>query len=123
MRWNRFKKILILLVGLFLVVWLNHNHVTNWHFHITRLGAVVVHAHPYTNNTIPDTPFQKHQHNRFEYLFLSMVYYAIPLLALLLVLGFLFQFRLRNFILLPPPCIIQRVYYPVNLLRGPPDMQ
>lgn len=123
MRCNRYKKILFMLMGLFLVIWLNHNQATNWHFHITQLGAVVVHAHPYESNTFPDTPFQKHQHNRFEYLILSMIYYAIPLLVILLVLGLLFQFRLRNYILLPASGKIQCVIYPVNLLRGPPCVQ
>lgn len=116
----RYKKILFMLMSLFLVIWLNHNQVTNWHFHITRLGAVVVHAHPYESKTIPDTPFQKHQHNRFEYLFLSMVYYAIPLLIILLILSLLFQFRLRNFQALPSVGKLQRYYYPSHLLRGPP---
>ncbi len=120
MKWKWSKKIVLVLVSLFLIIWLNHNQTTNWHFHITSYGVVVVHAHPYKNNPISDTPFQKHQHNPFEFLFLSMVFNSLPLLLTLLILGFLFQFKLRSFVLLSGIGRIQCEFYPINFLRGPP---
>jgi hypothetical protein len=121
MEWIRSKKTVFVLISLFLVISLYHNQVTNWHFHYTNNGVVVIHSHPYRSNTIPDTPYQKHQHNSFEFLFLSLVFNAIPLILAFLVLGFICRSRLSNFLLLPAVGNMQCGYYRTFLSRGPPD--
>jgi hypothetical protein len=113
-------RIFFLLLGLPFYIWLYHNQITNWHYHVTDNGSLVKHAHPYKNNTIPGTPFQKHHHSSFEFLFLSLVYNAIPLLVTLLVLGLVLRNEARyiafNFATLNLP----HGFYRTLQLRGPP---
>jgi len=121
MVWKRSKKLIFILLSLILVVWLNHNQMTNWHFHVMNNGAMVVHAHPYESNTIPGTPFQEHDHNNFEFLFLTLVFNAVPLLLAFLVVGLLFSFKSGFFLLIPFARDLLRGFYRTLLLRGPPS--
>ena len=105
-----------------LVIWLHHNQMTNWHYHLMSNGVVVIHAHPYNSHTIPDTPFQTHQHNSHEYFFLSLIFNTVPHLVALLVLGFLFHFMIRNLFLFPVAGNIKHSFYRTLLLRGPPKL-
>ena len=56
------------------VLWLFFNHSANWHYHQTRCGQVVKHAHPYqhsnTQDTSPNTP---HEHSEKEFLAISLL--------------------------------------------------
>ncbi len=103
------------------IMLLYFNQAANWHYHITEEGIVVQHAHPFSNNMIPGTPYQDHEHSDFEYLVLAQVMHAVGLvMMILLVLGLWLNKRPR--VLLQP----QRAYhtpFPTdpNPTRGPPS--
>jgi hypothetical protein len=120
MEWMRSKKKLLIMLCLSLLIWLNHNQMTNWHFHIMSNGTVVMHAHPYKSNTIPETPFQQHHHNNVEFLILSLIFNTIPLLVALLVFSFLSKFKISKLYLFPAAENRLRGFYRTLLLRGPP---
>ena len=118
---KRFIQKLFILLSLPLVIWLYHNQITNWHYHVLDNGTVMKHAHPYKSSTVPGTPFQKHHHNSFEFLFLSLIYSAVPLLAALLVLGILFQIQPKSAFTFLPEGDLQHGFYHALRLRGPPN--
>jgi hypothetical protein len=120
MEWIRNKKKLLILLGMSLLIWLNYNQTANWHYHIMSNGAVVIHAHPYKSNTIPETPFQKHHHNNFEFLFLSLIFNTVPLLVALLLYGLLSLYKTGELLLFPAAGNRQQGFYLTLLLRGPP---
>jgi hypothetical protein len=120
MEWKNNIKKLSVLVILPCVVWLFHNQMTNWHYHVMTNGTVVMHAHPYKNSTIPETPFQKHHHNNVEFLLLSLIFNTIPLLVALLVYSFLSKCKIRELCLFSDARNRQRGFYRTLLLRGPP---
>ncbi|MFP4064329.1 MAG: hypothetical protein ACLFN2_02060 [Bacteroidales bacterium] len=92
-KWHR----IWILIALPAVLLLFHNQLTNWHYHVTGQGIMVEHAHPFTNNMIPGTPFQNHQHSEFEYLVLAQLMQSIVLIVLiLLLLGQLFLSQTRH---------------------------
>lgn len=119
---KRFIQKLFILLSLPLVFWLYHNQITNWHYHVMDNGTVMKHAHPYKSSTVPGTPFQKHHHNSFEFLFLSLIYSAVPLLVALLVLGVLFQIQPRRVLLTLSAGDLQYGFYRALNLRGPPQL-
>ena len=105
------------------IMLLYYNQSANWHYHITEKGIVVEHAHPFTNNNIPDTPFQDHEHSDFQYLVLAQVVHAFGLVVIIL---FLFSplFYKRN----RPVPLPAQVFYQGNVLgpdlnRGPPFLK
>ena len=57
------------------------------HFHRLPDGQIVAHAHPFTKNTNPDSPFQSHKHTQFEFYFFNNVslLFVVGLLLLALV--------------------------------------
>lgn len=119
---KRFIQKLFILLSLPLVIWLYHNQITNWHYHVLDNGTVMKHAHPYKSSTVPGTPFQKHHHNSFEFLFLSLIYSAVPLLVALLVLGILFTTQTRRAHQTLLESDLQHGFYRALKLRGPPQI-
>lgn len=120
MEWIKNRNKLLIILGLLLVVWLNHNQVTNWHYHILNNGSVVMHAHPYKSSSIPDTPYQKHHHSSFEYLVLSVLFNTIPLLVAVWILGLLLCFRLKDLLVVYREGHMQYGFCRTLTLRGPP---
>ena len=116
----RIYKKLLIIPGLLLVVWLNHNQLTNWHYHVMNNGSVVMHAHPYKSNPIPDTPYQKHHHSSFEYLLLSVLFQTIPLLVLVWFLGLLLDFSIRKLQAVSGEGDKRYGFLRALTLRGPP---
>jgi hypothetical protein len=116
----RTARIFFLLLSLPFYIWLYHNQMTNWHYHVLDNGSLVKHSHPYKNNTIPGTPFQKHQHNSFELLFLSLLYHSVPLLVALLALGQLIRSKARSISVTFTSYNLPHGFYRTLLLRGPP---
>lgn len=120
MKCVRIYRKLLIIPGLLLVVWLNHNQLTNWHYHILNNGSVIMHAHPYRSSTIPDTPYQKHHHSSFEYLVLSVLFNTIPLIVLAWVLGLLLHFRVRKLESVSGAETMRYGFLRAITLRGPP---
>jgi cbb3-type cytochrome oxidase subunit 3 len=81
----------ILLLTLPLVMWLFFNQVANWHLHVLGNGIVVEHAHPFKNNPLPGSPFQKHHHTELEYSILSQISNITTVILVLIALGFIFS--------------------------------
>jgi hypothetical protein len=120
MDWLRRRKILFIILGLFLVIWFNHNQMANWHFHIKNNGIVVMHAHPYKAGTLPDTPFQKHHHSNLEYLLLSLIFNTVPYFLALFIFALHFHFQIRNLFLSPDRDNMHTGFYRAFQVRGPP---
>lgn len=102
------------------VMLLYYNQSANWHYHITEDGIVVEHAHPFSNNMIPDTPFQDHEHSDFEYLVLAEISTALGLIAVVLMfLGVLFH-KKKTVRYSPLPVCLTGYDHNPNPTRGPP---
>lgn len=73
------------LVVLFLLATLGllaFNSTANYHLHRLPNGELIAHAHPYSKDTNPDSPYPTHKHTQFEFYFFSSV-------SLLFIIGFL----------------------------------
>ncbi len=118
-KWHR----IWILIALPAVLLLFHNQLANWHYHVTGQGVMVEHAHPFTNNMIPGTPFQNHQHTDFEYLVLAQLMQTMALVALiLLLLRQLFRSQTRHTPLPLPVCLTGPDLSQSNP-RGPPRVR
>jgi len=105
------------------IMLLYYNQSANWHYHITEKGIVVEHAHPFTNNNIPDTPFQDHEHSDFQYLVLAQVVHAFGLVVIILFLFSALFYKKNQAVPLPAP-----VFFPYSTpgpdpTRGPPFLK
>ena len=56
-----------------IVLLLFHNQAANWHLHKLPNGILIEHAHPYTNNSSSEFPFQNHQHSSLEIHILAII--------------------------------------------------
>ena len=56
-----------------IVLLLFYNQAANWHLHKLPNGILVEHAHPYTNNSSSESPFQNHQHSSLEIHILAII--------------------------------------------------
>ncbi len=113
---------IFLILSLPVLMLLIYNQTVNWHYHLLKDGTVVKHAHPYSNETQGTTPFQKHQHTDFEFLFFAQFSQILLLLIVsLLTAALISSFRsiqpkpLNNFVLKPP-------FLESLTLRGPPSI-
>lgn len=54
------------------IMLLYYNKSANWHYHLTKEGFLIEHAHPYTpaNN---GKPFQEHEHTDAELIFFAQI--------------------------------------------------
>jgi hypothetical protein len=103
------------------VMFLFHNQLSNWHYHILSNGMMVKHAHPYNKSEKPTTPFSNHQHSDFDFFILGQ------LSALSLILTFLL-FSLLIYAYLNKNLIFGRYRFPhlqqqflsLQFLRAPP---
>ncbi len=104
------------------IMLLYYNQSANWHYHITADGIIVEHAHPFTNNMIPDTPAQDHEHSDLEYLLLAQLTQALGLIVLMLLLIGTIWFRKNKTTPLPLPIFPGRDHAGSNPSRAPPFM-
>ncbi|MDR4988290.1 MAG: hypothetical protein RG741_05565 [Bacteroidales bacterium] len=112
---------LLVIFALPAVLFFYYNQSANWHYHITENGFIVEHAHPFTNNTLPGTPFQDHEHSDAEYLFLAEMMHSLGLaLVVLLLLGLLLHSRKRSSVLPIPVFLPDNGTQPI-IPRGPPQ--
>jgi len=112
---------LLVIIALPAVMFLYFNQASNWHYHITNNGFIVEHAHPFSNNIIPGTPFQDHEHSDAEYLFLAEMMHSLGfVLVVLLLLGLLLQPK-REATLLPIPAFLSNDETQPIIPRGPPQ--
>ncbi len=112
---------LCIYVALPAVMFLYFNQSANWHYHITKDGFIVEHAHPFANNMIPGTPFQDHEHSDAEYLFLAEMMHSLGLVfVVLLLLGLLLQSKKRSSVLPIPAFLPDNGTQPI-IPRGPPQ--
>ncbi len=101
-------------------MWLFFNQLANWHYHILPNGVIVEHAHPFTNNQAPGTPYQNHNHTDFEYTILGLISSITGLIILAFILsGFLFRAGARRLILANLVLFPKQVCK-AHLQRGPP---
>ncbi len=105
------------------IMLLYYNQSANWHYHITEKGIVVEHAHPFTNNNIPDTPFQDHEHSDFQYLVLAQVMHAFGLIVIILFLFSALFYKRNRPVSLPVQVFCQGNVLGPDLIRGPPSVK
>jgi hypothetical protein len=111
----------IILLSLPAVMFLFHNQLANWHYHLLDNGMVVEHSHPYSKPK-SGSPFQQHSHSDLEYTILAQLSNILPLLVLLFFLAFTFE-SLKNAIGQKPLRIFfYSSYLSCNPLRGPPAL-
>jgi hypothetical protein len=117
---RRIKQILIL-ISLPLVMWLFFSQSAFWHFHVTPSGIIIEHSHPFTNNSFPDSPFQKHHHSDFEYSTLSQLSNVLSLVVIIMaVILVLQQNQLKPYQNIDLILIKARACLNSHQLRGPP---
>jgi hypothetical protein len=83
---NRNTGIFLLFLLMPAMVLLTHNHIANWHYHISSIGIPVKHAHPFNKTDNPASPFANHSHTAMEMHFLSQFAHFAHLLAAVLLL-------------------------------------
>lgn len=116
-KWNN----LLAMIAIPALMFLYFNQVANWHYHITTEGFIVEHAHPFTNNTLPDTPFQDHEHSDAEYLMLAQMMQSIGVVVfVLLLLGILFRPAKNPAVITPVP-LLAGIDPGTITPRGPPE--
>jgi hypothetical protein len=120
MKWITKVKKIILLLALPLVLWLFYNHVANWHFHVTQAGIVVEHSHPYKNNPVSGTPFQRHHHTDAELSFYTLLSSILTLLVVALVSAIVLTKTASALHGVYHSSTPGRDYYFIYRLRGPP---
>lgn len=62
------------------------NASLNKHRHVLPNGQVIEHAHPFQSDS-SQSPYQKHSHTRFEFVFLSQISHPDVLVVLVFVFG------------------------------------
>ncbi len=117
-KWHK----LLVIIALPAVMFLYFNQSANWHYHITKDGFIIEHAHPFSNNMIPGTPFQDHEHSDTEYLFLAEMMQSLGLVfVVLLLIGLLLQSKKRSSVLPIPAYLSDDGTQPI-IPRGPPQL-
>lgn len=118
---NWIKKIIgiILIVSAMLSI---YNLGFNGHYHKMPNGAMVMHYHPYNDNsTNTNTPFKKHTHSEVDFFQVMMNNITITLLpVLLLILSALLEFKKIKYYL---PNILKSFtsfVHSCSSLRAPP---
>ncbi len=117
---NKWHKLLAV-IALPAVMFLYFNQSTNWHYHITKDGFIIEHAHPFANNMIPGTPFQDHEHSDAEYLFLAEMMQSLGIVFMILLLLSLILRPKRSTTLLPIPAFLSNGGTQPIIPRGPPQ--
>lgn len=91
------------------------------HVHQLPDGSIVTHAHPFTSNTLPDSPYQTHRHTTVE---LFIIQQLNSVLSLLVFAAFLMLYFSPEQIL--PQATIRYLtihgYSRSIRLRGPPTL-
>lgn len=113
-----FKSLIWLVIPLVLA--LNFNQTSNWHYHVLDNGMVIEHSHPHKNSKTPGTPFQNHHHSDFEYQILAQLSVVFTLLAIFLILSFGI-ISANRFLKVFPIEFFRKEYWLANHpLRAPP---
>lgn len=120
MKWISKVKKIILLLSLPLVLWLFYNQVANWHFHVTQTGIVVEHAHPYRNNPVTGTPFQRHHHTDAELSFYTLLSSVLTIILVAIVSAILLAGATQALHGIYHSSARSRDYHFIYRLRGPP---
>lgn len=115
-RLNRFIVMLLLPA----ICWLFVNAAINQHSHILISGEVITHAHPYSADKNPASPYQSHNHSNTSYFFLSTISNpATVFAAIIAILSIeLFKAAIIRFGIIEKS--IQKTFFYVNNSRGPP---
>jgi len=95
-----FKRKTGLLLALLLLpafMFLMHNQVANWHYHLLPSGIPVKHAHPYNKAELPVKPFAGHSHTDLELLIFGQLSQTFTAFLLVLLLGQLIKVCFRKF--------------------------
>jgi hypothetical protein len=102
------------------ICWLFVNAAINQHSHILHSGYVITHAHPFTADKNPTSPYQSHKHSSAGYFFLSTVSNPATIFAAILaVLGLeLFKTATVRFALIQKS--LQKQFNHLHNTRGPP---
>ncbi len=78
-------------------VFLMHNQVANWHYHLLPSGIPVKHAHPFDKSELPPKPFASHGHTDLELLLFGQLSQTFTTVLLVMLLGQLVKACLRKF--------------------------
>jgi hypothetical protein len=68
-------------------MFLMHNQVANWHYHLLPSGIPVKHAHPYNKSELPIKPFASHGHTDLELLVYGQLSQTFTTTLILLLVG------------------------------------
>ncbi len=94
--YNKIKKIILALL-LPAIISLFFNATVNKHYHLLSSGQVIQHAHPFSNNTDSQTPFQNHNHSKTELIILNILTNTISLAIIFLIFALeLFIFKQKK---------------------------
>jgi hypothetical protein len=110
----------ILLLSIPAVLMLFYNQSANWHYHILKNGTVVKHAHPYSNDSQGNAPFQKHQHTDLELIVLSQFSNLLAVFVILLTLAGMMLHFYRQHFTLPAFVRLKPDFLFALTFRGPP---
>jgi hypothetical protein len=102
------------------VLMLFYNHSANWHYHMLNDGTMVKHAHPFSNDTQDNTPFQKHKHSDIELTVLAQLYNILQLLVFILLISSLIAVVNQGAKQLPALAHLKPIFLEALSLRGPP---
>lgn len=118
------KKIqkIILLITLPVVLLLFFNQIAFRHYHILDNGLVIEHSHPYKNNPIKGSPFQKHNHTDFEYSILAQISQITGFLLLLLFFELFLKSALQTGMSAYRSRLVSVSCRTTDSLRGPPSL-
>jgi len=90
--------------GLFLALlllpafmFLMHNQVANWHYHLLPSGIPVKHAHPYNKSELPVKPFASHGHTDLELLVYGQLSQTFTTALIVMLIGQLIKACLWKF--------------------------
>jgi hypothetical protein len=116
-------KRIIAFTSILTFVLLFYNNAANWHLHILPNGIIIEHAHPYSKTNNPDTPFQKHSHNKLELLILGLISSHLAFIPILIVFTLSFSQYCLNQFQARSSFIKQNFYQNYSPLRAPPSLQ
>lgn len=115
------KYLLVLLLPA--MVLFTHNHLANWHYHISPNGVPVKHAHPFNKTDNPASPFAGHSHTAMEMLFYGQFSLVVFTLALALsILGLILQPTKQTRLSQYTFPFLEQLACSLPLLRAPPEM-
>ena len=123
---RKFKRRIRSIIAIILlpaICWLFTNATIFQHSHILDTGETITHAHPYSADKNPTTPFQSHSHSKTSILLLSTISNPAVILGLIIsILGIdLFRTASIRFVFIER--LIQRQFFQLHNSRGPPNKQ